>query len=115
MKAEEQQAVNEDGRAELDALKHDVQALRSDLKQLLRSVSQDSRNRLGEVAMKLEGMTRRWTSQAQDKMHDVVDAAREHGYQAARMARKGVQHRPFATTVAAFLGGLIVGRLFMRR
>ncbi|SRR5690554_1403778 len=115
MDYEQQQSVNEDGKRELHALKQDVQALRTDLKQLLRSVSNDSRNRLGDVAMRLEGMTKRWSSQAQDRMHHFIDSAREQGSQAAKQARKHVQHKPFASTIAAFVGGVIVGKLLMRR
>lgn len=107
--------LNDELRQQLAALKEDVQTLRADLRGIAGTVGARGKSRLADVKARLGETAKTVHGQAKEKFQDIYEVAREGGEQAVETCREKIVERPMTSLLVAFLGGIIVGRLLLRR
>ncbi len=100
---------------EMSAIKEDFQKLEGDIKEMLRTLSSQGKEKLAETKVRLEGAIRSLKGNAQEKLGDAYDCVREHSQQAMEISRKKIEERPLTAVFAAFVAGILFTKLIDRR
>lgn len=104
-------AETDEFRSEIDSLRADIDNLRQDLRRLADSARQQGASKVATFKQQLqEGAMNRMS-----QLRDVLDSAKGYGLKACTKAQRKVEDRPFASVLTAFVVGLVVGKLLMRR
>jgi ElaB/YqjD/DUF883 family membrane-anchored ribosome-binding protein len=96
---------------ELAALRSDITNLRHDLGDLVRSVVDVGRDRLGHSAERVQERVQQGLEQFQHS----VESLRRQGRQAASGMQQTVKDHPTAAIAAVLIAGLAIGILLRRR
>ncbi len=106
---------NDDLHRQVATLREDIQALRTDLKELAATAGERGKSRLGEAKDHLAESARRLQAQVSEKAQAAYTTARDTTAETADKARTEISKRPLTIVAAAFLGGVVLGRLIPRR
>jgi len=116
-----QAASDQDARAgagtaeELKALKEDLERLRADVGDLLRSLKGASEEKIKDARSRLREAAASFESRAEQQIKDAYERVSEEGKRVADLGREQVEKRPLTSVFVAFLAGVLVGKLFSRR
>ena len=100
---------------EIDAIRGDIQKLQNDLKDMLHSVGDQSKEKLQESKQKLVAAIKSLQGQVVEKLDDSYDSLREHSQDAVKQSRKQIEERPLTAVFIAFAAGILLDRLIGRR
>ncbi|MBD3168321.1 MAG: hypothetical protein GF307_02480 [candidate division Zixibacteria bacterium] len=92
---------------ELGNLKNDFKGLVDAAKKAGITKSDDTYGRIKEYIGGLDEKLR-------DTYGDASEYVREHGEKAIKVSRTTIEEKPFATIMASFLAGVVVGRLILK-
>jgi len=100
---------------EIDAIRGDIQKLQNDLKEMLHSVGDQSKEKLQESKQKLEAAIKSLQGRVAEKFDESYDSFREHSQDAVKQSRKQIEERPLTAVFIAFAAGILFDRFFGRR
>jgi ElaB/YqjD/DUF883 family membrane-anchored ribosome-binding protein len=100
---------------EIDAIRGDIQKMQNDLKDLLHTVGDQSKEKLMESKQKLEAAIKSLQGQAEEKINESYDSLREHSQDAVQKSRKQIEEQPLTAVLIAFAAGILFDRLIGRR
>ena len=100
---------------EIDAIRGDIQKLQNDLKEMLHTVGDQSKDKLQESKQKLEAAIKSLQGQAAEKFNESYDSLREHSQDAVKKSRKQIEEQPLTAVLIAFAAGILFDRLIVRR
>ena len=100
---------------EVGAIREDIQKLQNDLKDMLHSVGEQSKEKLQESKQKLEAAIKSLQGQAAEKFDEIYDSVREHSQDAVKKSRQQIEERPLTAVLIAFAAGILFDRLIGRR
>ena len=104
-----------DTSTEIDAIRGDIQKMQNDLKELLHTVGDQSKEKLQESKQKLESAIKSLQGQAEEKFNESYDSLREHSQDAVQKSRKQIEEQPLTAVLIAFAAGILFDRLIGRR
>jgi ElaB/YqjD/DUF883 family membrane-anchored ribosome-binding protein len=102
-------------REQLDAVKGDLHALRSDLKGLRDVFKSNSRNALKDAGQRIAQATRDRMEQLREMAERGMYQASEYGKKALGRTARKIEERPITSVLIAIGAGLLIGRLLRRR
>lgn len=88
---------------EIDAVKNDVGALRSDIEKLVKTLTSDARSK-GADAL----------NSAKENINDYAHTAKEKTREGVAATEKKIEENPFTSVAAAFGVGLVLGRIMSK-
>ena len=100
---------------EIEAIREDIQKLQNDLKDMLHSVGDQSKEKLQESKQKLETAIKSLQGRVTEKFDESYDNLREHSQDAVKQSRKQIEERPLTAVFIAFAAGILLDRLIGRR
>lgn len=100
---------------ELRSLKEDLERLRSDVGDLLRSLKGLGEERIRDAKTRLREAAADFESRAEQQFKDAYERVAEEGKRVADLGRVQVEKRPLTSVLVAFAAGIVVGKLFSRR
>jgi ElaB/YqjD/DUF883 family membrane-anchored ribosome-binding protein len=100
---------------EIEAIRGDIQKMQNDLKDLLHTVGDQSKEKLMESKQKLGAAIKSLEGQAEEKFNEGYDSLREHSHDAVQKSRKQIEEQPLTAVLIAFAAGLLFDRLIGRR
>ena len=106
---------NDDLHRQLATLREDIQAIRTDFKELAATAGERGKNRLGDAKDRLAESARHLQAQVSEKAQAAYTTARDATAETADTARVEINKHPLTIVAAAFLGGILLGRLLPRR
>jgi ElaB/YqjD/DUF883 family membrane-anchored ribosome-binding protein len=100
---------------QLDAVKGDLRALRSDMKGLSDVFKSNSRNALRDAGERFAQATRERMEHLRGMAQDYMERTREYGKKTLNRTAQYIEHRPISSVLIALGAGLLIGRLLKRR
>jgi ElaB/YqjD/DUF883 family membrane-anchored ribosome-binding protein len=100
---------------EIEAIREDITKLQNDLKDMLHSVGDQSKDKLQESKHKLETAIKSLQGRVTEKFDESYDDLREHSQDAVKQGRKQIEERPLTAVLIAFAAGILLDRLIGRR
>ena len=98
-------------RSEIESLKKDLGAVRSDLKDLVEAVGASGKSRMGEARERVTGATREFESLAEERLQQACDALRKSSEELVSKGRENIEKHPLTTVAGAFVAGLVTAKL----
>lgn len=95
---------------ELQNLREDLQTLKGDFADLIRSLREDGKTRVEDARMRFWETTQTLGSQAQERLQDL----QARGQEAVDSARDHVERRPLTMLFSAFGLGMLIAALMRR-
>jgi ElaB/YqjD/DUF883 family membrane-anchored ribosome-binding protein len=99
---------------EIEALKRDIAALRSDLKSLFGAVKTNGVGKLDSFKTRLRDRAVNLETKAQENLHALYGRVSQQGHEALDSTRGEVEKRPLTALAGAFVVGLLFGKLSRR-
>lgn len=97
------------------ALQHEIDELRNDLKALLETVKGDSaKHRLEEAKIRLLNVAHGLEGRAKQRFISAYDTVRNTSEKAVDTSRANIMSHPIAFVLGAFGVGMLIGNLMMR-
>lgn len=96
----------------LKALEDDIDALRSDLKGLSKSIRSGSKEKYSDMANWFQEATK--DIKARERLGEAVDSVRDTSRRAAYKTRSGIEQRPFVSILVALAVGMGIAMLVRR-
>lgn len=106
---------NDDLHRQLATLREDIQALRTDFKELAVTAGERGKSRLGDAKDRLAESARHLQAQVSEKAQAAYTTTRDATTETAEKARVEINKRPLTVVAAAFLGGVLIGGIFLGR
>jgi len=99
---------------EIDAVKDDVGALRSDIEKLVKTLSDDATSRSQQAMNAAKEAAAEYAAAAKDTAAEYASAAKEKTKEGVAVTEKKIEENPFTSVAAAFGVGLVLGRIMSK-
>jgi len=99
---------------ELQAIKDDIDSLRSDLRSLMKTAKGEGRGRLEDIRDLLMEASRDLEARAEEQLRQAMGVARERGEEAVERSREEISKRPLTMVLSSMAIGLVLGALLRR-
>lgn len=99
---------------EIDAVKDDVGALRSDIEKLIKTLSEDSKSRSQQAIDAAKQAAAEYATAAKDTASEYASVAKEKTKVGVAVTEQKIEENPFTSVAAAFGVGLVLGRIMSK-
>ena len=101
--------------SEVEALKHDLSALREDVARLTRAVSENQKSNVNSLRDELRRESKEAWQNAKKRGDEALGKAKDYGDRRVHEVESRIEERPFLSLLIIFLVGLVIGKLTDRR